>query len=107
MLGILLGDLLANPHIDGNLLCHGLCSPAMLKKYITGQKKPEKLLGDTLWQRAGKSMEKFEIFLEQDEYILAKERTKIQLLIRHGALSEAENAIQKYPLFSIAVKRSA
>lgn len=96
MLGILLGDLLANPHIDGNLLCHGLCSPAMLKKYITGQKKPEKLLGDALWQRAGKSMEKFEIFLEQDEYILAKERTKIQLLIRHGALSEAENAIQKY-----------
>lgn len=63
MLGILLGDLLANPHIDGNLLCHGLCSPAMLKKYITGQKKPEKLLGDALWQRAGKSMEKFEIFL--------------------------------------------
>ena len=48
MLGILLGDLLANPHIDENLLCHGLCSPAMLKKYITGQKKPEKLLGDTL-----------------------------------------------------------
>lgn len=96
MLGLLLNDLHATNHINTAILSQGLCSPAMLKKYMTGQKKPEKLLGDALWQRAGKSMEKFEVFLEQDEYSLAIKRANIQLLIRHGKLSEAQVAIEDY-----------
>ena len=96
MLGLLLNDLHTTNHISTTILSQGLCSPAMLKKYMTGQKKPEKLLGDALWQRAGKSMEKFEVFLEQDEYSLAIKRANIQLLIRHGKLSEALLAIEDY-----------
>lgn len=96
MLGLLLNDLYATNHISTTILSQGLCSPAMLKKYMTGQKKPKKLLGDALWQRAGKSMEKFEVFLEQDEYSLAIKRANIQFLIRHGKLSEALLAIEGY-----------
>lgn len=96
MLGLLLNDLHTTNHISTTILSQGLCSPTMLKKYMTGQKKPEKLLGDALWQRAGKSMEKFEVFLEQDEYSLVVKRANIQLLIRHGNLSEALLAIEDY-----------
>ncbi len=72
MLGALLKDLRITYHISRQILVDGgLCSLDMLKKYESGQKQPEKLLGDVLWQRLGKSMEKFEIFLEQDEYELA------------------------------------
>ena len=48
MLGLLLNDLHATNHISTTILSQGLCSPAMLKKYMTGQRKPEKLLGDAL-----------------------------------------------------------
>ena len=44
--------------------------------------RPEKLLIDALWQRIdGRSMEKFEINLDMDEYNLACSRAKIQELI--------------------------
>lgn len=97
MLGALLKDLRITYHISRQILVDGgLCSLDMLKKYESGQKQPEKLLGDVLWQRLGKSMEKFEIFLEQDEYELACIRARIQMQIRQGKLAWAEEILYRY-----------
>ncbi|MDE7326830.1 MAG: helix-turn-helix transcriptional regulator [Lachnospiraceae bacterium] len=97
MLGSLLKDLRITQHISRQTLIDGgLCSLDMLKKYENGQKQPEKLLGDALWQRLGKSMEKFDIFLEQDEYELACTRAHIQMRIRQGQLAKAEEILCVY-----------
>lgn len=96
MLGILLNDFCITYHIAPEALTKGLCNPDMLKKYGKNTEMPEKLLGDALWQRIGKSVEKFDVFLEYDEFQSAIARIYIQLLIRHGKLKEAEDAIYHY-----------
>lgn len=96
MLGLLLKDLCLTYYIDPEILTKGLCNPDMLKKYGISIEKPEKLLGDALWQRIGKSVEKFDIYLEHDEFEAAMARIHIQLLIRRGKLKEAEDAIHNY-----------
>lgn len=106
MLDKLLGDAQNICNIDLEVLAHGLCTPGMLKKYISGKMRPEKLLIDALWQRIdGRSMEKFEINLDMDEYNLACSRAKIQELIRHGKLLEAEQELKNYEVISDANKR--
>lgn len=97
MLGTLLKDIRIELQISQETLIEGgLCTPGMLKKYEKGGKQPEKLLGDALWQRMGKSMEKFQVFLEQDEYELACTRAHIQILIRQGKLARAKEAVCAY-----------
>ncbi len=97
MLGPLLKDVRTTYHISPEALVNGgLCTLGMLKKYERGPERPEKLLGDALWQRLGKSTEKFEVFLEQDEYELAYARARIQILIRQGKPMEAEEILRAY-----------
>lgn len=97
MLGPLLKDVRTTYHISPEALVNGgLCTLGMLKKYERGQERPEKLLGDALWQRLGKSTEKFEVFLEQDEYELAYTRACTQILIRQGKLTKAEKILRAY-----------
>lgn len=77
-------------------LTRGLCSVERLRKYERGEKELEKLQVDALWQRLGGSAESFEIYLDQDEYGLACERTRIQVLIRKGELEQAEQRLRAY-----------
>lgn len=96
MLGPLLQDFCTTCHIAPETLTDGLCPKSMFQKFAKGIKKPEKLLGDALWQRTGKSIEKFDVLLEYDEFSLAMERTNIQLLIRHNKLFKAQKSIEHY-----------
>lgn len=96
MLASLLNDFCINHHIAPLALADGLCSFNALKKIRNNQKKTEKLLGDALWQRARKSLEKFDILTEHDEFSLTLERANIQLLIRRGKLEQAQKAIHQY-----------
>ncbi len=97
MLGPLLKDVCATDSIEAEILLEGTsCSTGMFKKYGRGAKQPEKLLGDALWQRTGKSMEKFQVFLEQDEYWLGSGRAEIQSSLRKGDIAGAEEALCAY-----------
>ncbi len=100
MLGELLGDWRNINYVKARDLTDGITTVKMLKKYETGKKRPEKLRADALWQRAGKSMDKFDIYLEQEEYRRAKERAEIQEQMRMGRLEEAEKKLEEYESWS-------
>lgn len=96
MLGKLIKDIRITYGISPEQLADGLCSPGMLKKYERGQTKLEKLLGDALLQRLGKSMMKYDTILDEDEYRLAVMRSYIQELLRSGDVSAAEQQLFLY-----------
>lgn len=56
----------------------------------------EKLTADAFLQRLGKSMDKFEVMLEDREYKLALCRAKIQKALMQNNLDEAERLIDFY-----------
>ena len=68
MLGELLGDWRNINYVKARDLTDGITTVKMLKKYETGKKRPEKLRADALWQRAGKSMDKFDIYLAKNKW---------------------------------------
>lgn len=96
MFGILIGDIRRHSGIQTEELIQGICTEGMLRKYETGVMEPEKLLADALFQRLGKSIDKYDIMLDADEYALAVARAKIPVLLTQNRLAEAEQAIQAY-----------
>lgn len=105
MLGELLKDLRSIYHVPPEILADGLCTISMLRKYETGERQPDKLLGDSLWQRMGRSMDKFDANLDHDEYTLAEKRAYMQELIRQGQLEEAEKVLLDYEKLAKIDKR--
>lgn len=96
MFGILIGDIRRKSGIRAEELAQGLCTLGMLKSYETGNREPEKLLADALFQRMGKSVDKYDVMLDADEYRLAVERTKILEYLTKNRLKEAEGAMEAY-----------
>ena len=96
MIGRMIQEVRISCHISLKQLTDGLCSIGMLKKYESGEKWPDLLLASALWQRLGKSIDKFDIFLDQDEYNLAKTRASIQEQIRRGQFKKAAAELYAY-----------
>ena len=96
MFGILIGDIRRKSGIRAEELAQGLCTLGMLKSYETGNREPEKLLADALFQRMGKSVDKYDVMLDADEYRLAVERAKIPEYLTKNRLKEAEGAMEAY-----------
>lgn len=67
-----LGELLQETIIEKNIsrvdLCRGLCSPSVLTKYLSGERRMDRLLLTALMQRLGLSPDKFVTLLPENEY---------------------------------------
>ncbi len=96
MFGRLIRNIRDLQNISREELSRGICSVKALEKYESGEREPEKLVADALLQRLKKSMDKFEILLDQAEYQQAKKRLEIQGLLRLGKLCEAKLGIEEY-----------
>lgn len=96
MLGELIKDIRITYGISPKAIADGLCSVPILKKYESGELRLEKLFGDALLQRLGKSMEKYDVILDADEYDLFLKRSYIQELLRIGETKKAEELLNEY-----------
>lgn len=67
-LGDLMRDTMQDKNISGADLCHGLCSPSVLSKYLNGERRMDRLLLVALLQRMGLSPDKFVTLLSDSEY---------------------------------------
>ena len=100
MLGELLGDWRNINYVKARDLTDGITTVKMLKKYETGKKRPEKLRADALWQRAGKSMDKFDIYKEDVADIL------IELLFEKGLVNK-ETYMNVYKHYNLHISQAA
>ena len=87
--------------ISREILCRGLCTKDQLRRIETQGQEAEKLLADALMQRLGKTMEQFDLLLEDEEYDLLLHRVRIQQKLRQAArradaLQQVAREIEEY-----------
>lgn len=83
-------------NISQQRLSKGLCSDATLSRIELGERIPDKFLADALYQRLGKSPDKFEVFLAEKDYILYEQRKAIEKALFRGDFPLAEELLEKY-----------
>ena len=100
MSNITLGKIIEKLRIEKNYsrrqLCQGLCSAQMLIKIETDQSDVDKFLADILLQRLGKSSDKLEIILSDEEYSKIYARDEIEELIWKKDRDKAEAILHEY-----------
>lgn len=100
MSNITLGKIIEKLRIEKNYsrrqLCQGLCSTQMLIKIETDQSDVDKFLADILLQRLGKSSDKLEIILSDEEYSKIYARDEIEELIWKKDRDRAEAILHEY-----------
>lgn len=95
-IGILIGELRKEAGIQQGRLCKGVCSAQLLSKIEHEESEADMLLLQVLFQRLGKSMEKFDIIINVDEYEHIRKRDEIEDNIRFGKLDEGEESLKEY-----------
>lgn len=78
------------------LLCRGICTTQQLSKLEKGQRQPDFFLLEVLLQRLGKSMDKLEIVLSEEEFNEIRERDDIIDDLRRGRTREAEGKLEHF-----------
>ena len=100
MSNITLGKIIEKLRIEKNYsrrqLCQGLCSTQTLIKIETDQSDVDKFLADILLQRLGKSSDKLEIILSDEEYSKIYARDEIEELIWKKDRDKAEAILHEY-----------
>ncbi|MCM1538998.1 MAG: helix-turn-helix domain-containing protein [bacterium] len=86
----LLNKMIEEQHVNRSELCRGLCSGAALSRYLSGERRMDRLLLSALMQRLGKSPDKFVSLLTDAEYHYFDWRMRLLNSVADGELEEAE-----------------
>lgn len=83
-------------HISQTQLAKGLCSPPTLSRIELGEREPDKLLVDALLQRLGKSPNRFDFILDEQDFNLFQQRETIKSLVEKKQYTFAESKLKYY-----------
>lgn len=83
-------------NISQGRLSKGLCSVATLSRIELGERIPDKFLLDALFQRLGKSPDKFEVFLSEKDYFLYEQRKEIEKALFYENYTLATSLLSEY-----------
>jgi len=83
-------------NISQGRLSKGLCSIATLSRIELGERIPDKFLMDALFQRLGKSPDKFEVLLAEKDYFLYEQRKEIEKALFYKDYALAEKLLLEY-----------
>lgn len=89
----LLNKIIEEQHVNRSELCRGLCSGAALSRYLSGERRMDRLLLSALMQRLGKSPDKFVSLLTDAEYRYFDWRMRLLNSVADGELEEAERLL--------------
>lgn len=95
-IGTMLGMLRAKKGYPRGKLCRGLCTSQMLIKIEKGTCEVDKFLLDMLLQRLGKSPDKLEMILSEDEYKRVRLIDEIEESIWKGEREKALSLLAEY-----------
>ena len=77
-------------------VCEGICSEMTISRMETGEREYDALISETLLSRVGKSTNRFEFVLNDEDYYLYRLRETIEENIKNGNLDEAKKNIAEY-----------
>lgn len=77
-------------------LCRGICTEATICRIETGCREFDSLISETLLGRLGKTADRLEFILNDDDYMLNELRDDILAAIRNGDTGLAERLLKKY-----------
>ncbi|MEG1459653.1 MAG: helix-turn-helix transcriptional regulator, partial [Acetivibrio sp.] len=83
-------------NITQQALCRGLCSVSKISRIESGERMPDMLLMEALFQRLGKSPDKIEMMLSERDYTLCGIRMEIELALLRRDYLEAESQLNLY-----------
>ena len=77
-------------------LCEGLCSLSTLSRIEKGGREVDSLISELLLNRLGKTSDKYEFILNEEDYILYEIRFSIEEAIEQKNVKKAEELLHKY-----------
>ena len=77
-------------------LCEGICSIVTLCRIETGEREYDSLISDTLLGRLGKTANRFEFVLNEEDYRLYEMRNRIEGCKKNKVPEEAEKLLTEY-----------
>lgn len=82
--------------ISQGKLCKGLCSIATFSRIEAGERDVDALLLETLLERLGRTPNRFELILTDQDYVLYQKRERIKELILYKSYDEAFALVNEY-----------
>ncbi|MDO5409077.1 MAG: hypothetical protein Q4F21_01335 [Lachnospiraceae bacterium] len=95
-LGEMFEQLRLKRHHTKKEICEGLCSITALTRYENNVRVPDKFLLDSILQRLGGDLIKFEIIVNDHDLEIAHIRQKIELLWKEKDLNAIQMQIEEY-----------
>lgn len=77
-------------------LCRGICTEATICRIETGCREFDSLISETLLERIGKTADRLEFVLNDEDYALNELRSNILTEIREHRTEQAEKLLEKY-----------
>lgn len=77
-------------------LCEGICSVATLSRIEKGGREFDSLISETLLSRLGKTANRFEFVLNEEDYYLYEIREQIEKNIKERQLEKAQKLLDEY-----------
>ena len=77
-------------------LCRGICTEATICRIETGCREFDSLISETLLERLGKTADRLEFVLNDEDYVLNELRCNILTEIREHRTEQAEKLLEKY-----------
>lgn len=95
-LGVIFGNLRKESGVGQKEIGRGLVSKTELCSAEKGDREIDYFTLEALFERLGKSLDKFEMILGQEEYVMLSLRDKIMKKIRQGNDKRVEELLAKY-----------
>lgn len=83
-------------HLSQAQVCEGICSEMTLSRIETGEREFDSMISETLLERVGKTANRFEFVLNNEDYILYELREKIKQHTNSGNVTIAKDCLIKY-----------
>lgn len=94
--GSLMLNLRRQQDLDVRTLCDGLCSESFGRRFESGERLPKYLMRERILNRLGITCEKFEIYLDYEEYGEWELRQKLITQLGKRDVKKCEELLEKY-----------
>ena len=94
--GSLMMNLRMQQDLDVRTLCDGLCSESFGRRFESGERLPKYLMRERILNRLGITCEKFEIYLDYEEYGEWELRQKLITQLGKRDVKKCEELLEKY-----------
>lgn len=83
-------------HLSQTQVCEGICPEMTLSRIETGEREFDSMISETLLERVGKTANRFEFVLNNEDYVLYELREKIKQAVNDDKVEIAKECLNKY-----------